>query len=195
MTLEQEIASSDASTAGLTSTLPMKVGSAMQEIIMNIQDILTLYKYNQWANGLILNAAANVTPEQFLADATFPHGGLRGTLTHTLFAEWIWRNRWEGNSPTFRIQPEEFPTVEYLRERWMKEEKLLMEFVETLTDEKLVNTFQYKNTKGAAFEQVLWKAMAHVVNHGTQHRAEAAAMLTDLGHSPGDVDLIYFLNE
>ena len=159
---------------------------------MNKQDILSLYQYNQWANGRILSAAANVTPEQFVAEATFPHGGLRSTLTHTLFAEWIWRNRWEGNSPAFRLKPEEFPTVESLHERWMQEEKLLMQFVETLSDEQLVNTFHYKNTKGMALEQVLWKAMAHVVNHGTQHRAEAAAMLTDFGCSPGDVDMIYF---
>jgi len=162
---------------------------------MNKQDILTLYKYNQWANRKILNAAANLTQEQFLADATYPHGGLRGTLVHALFAEWIWRNRWEGNSPTFRIKPDEFPTFESLRERWLVEEKQLMDFVESLTDEQLNGPFQYKNTKGVPFEQILWKAMAHVVNHGSQHRAEAAAMLTDLGCSPGDVDMIYFFDE
>ena len=159
---------------------------------MNKHDILTLYQYNQWANAKILGAAANVTQDKYLADASFPHGGLRSTLTHTLFAEWIWRNRWEGTSPTFRIKPDEFPS---LRERWMNEEKLLMAFVESLSDEKLADTFQYKNTKGEDFEQVLWKAMAHVVNHGTQHRAEAAAMLTDFGCSPGDVDMIYFMIE
>jgi uncharacterized damage-inducible protein DinB len=37
--------------------------------------------------------------------------------------------------------------------------------------------------------------MAHVVNHGTQHRSEAAAMLTEFTHSPGDIDLIMFLRE
>ncbi len=164
----------------------------MTSSAMNKQDILTLYKYNQWANGRILGAAANLTAEQFLASASYPHGGLRGTLVHTLFAEWIWRNRWEGNSPTFRIKPEEFPTFGSLRTRWIEEEKYLMAFVDVLTDEKLNNTFNYKNTRGEPFEQVLWKAMAHVVNHGTQHRAEAAAMLTDFGCSPGDVDMIYF---
>ena len=162
---------------------------------MNKQDILTLYKYNQWANGKILGAAANVTQEQFVADAPFPHGGLRSTLVHTLFAEWIWRNRWEGNSPTSRLKPDEFPTVESLRARWMEEQTSLMAFVESLTDEKLTATLPYKNTKGVPFEQVLWKMMAHVVNHGTQHRAEAAAMLTAYGCSPGDVDMIYFFDD
>ena len=161
---------------------------------MNKQDILTLYKYNQWANGRILGAAANLTQDQFLAPAAYPHGGLRGTLVHTLFAEWIWRNRWEGTSPTFRIKADEFATFESLRTRWMEEEKFLMAFVDKLTDEKLNGTFAYRNTRGEPFEQVLWKAMAHVVNHGTQHRAEAAAMLTDFGCSPGDVDMIYFFD-
>jgi len=58
---------------------------------MNQQDVMLFYKYNQWANAKILNATAEVSNEQFVVDASFPHGGLRGTLVHTLFAEWIWR--------------------------------------------------------------------------------------------------------
>ena len=166
-----------------------------RETTMNKQDILTLYKYNQWANGKILNATAQVTPEQYLAPASFPHGGLRGTLVHALFAEWIWRRRWEGISPTVRFKPEDFPTIESLCARWQEEEHHLMAFVESLTDERLDTVFHYNSTKGEPFSRVLWQAMAHVVNHGTQHRAEAAALLTDFGYSPGDVDLIYFLME
>jgi uncharacterized damage-inducible protein DinB len=164
-----------------------------KETHMNKQDILILYKYNQWANAKILNTAANVTPEQFVAPASFPHGGLRGTLVHALFAEWIWRKRWEGTSPTNRLKPEDFPTVEALHTRWLEEEKQLMNFVDGLTDERLNGTFSYTNTSGKPFTRVLWQAMAHLVNHGTQHRTEAAAILTDLGHSPGDIDLISFL--
>lgn len=160
---------------------------------MNKQDILTLYKYNQWANAKILNTAAQITHEQFLAPASFPHGGLRGTLVHAMFAEWIWRQRWTGTSPTYRLKPDEFPTFESLCVRWAEEERQLMEFVDALTDERLNSTIGYTNTSGKPFAKILWHMMAHVVNHGTQHRAEAAAILTDFGHSPGDIDLIIFL--
>jgi uncharacterized damage-inducible protein DinB len=162
---------------------------------MKKSDILPLYQYNQWANARILNAASNVTQEQYLAPASFPHGGLRGTLVHALFAEWIWRMRWEGTSPGRRLKPEDFPTFESLRARWAEEEKSLMAFVDGLTDERLDSEFSYTSTEGTPHTRVLWQAMAHLVNHGTQHRAEAAAILTDFGHSPGDVDLIKFLIE
>jgi uncharacterized damage-inducible protein DinB len=152
-----------------------------------------LYQYNQWSTGRILDAASTVTQEEFLASASFPHGGLRSTLVHTLFAEWVWRNRWEGVSPTQRLKPEEFPTFESLRVRWAAEETRLMAFVNNVTDAQLNQVVQYNNLQGLPHERILWQMMAHLVNHGTQHKTEAAAMLTGFGHSPGDIDMIYFL--
>ena len=162
---------------------------------MNKQDVSLLYKYNKWANAKIMEGAVNVTHEQFIANANFPHGGLRGTLVHTLFAEWIWRHRWEGTSPVVHLKSEDFPTFETLEHRWADEEDLLMRFIENVTDDMLNNYFFYTATDGSPYERVLWQTMLHLVNHGTQHRSEAAAMLTDFGHSPGDIDFVYFLSE
>jgi uncharacterized damage-inducible protein DinB len=162
---------------------------------MNKKDIHVLYEYNRWANARILGAAATISEAQFLAPGEFPHGGLRGTLIHTLFAEWIWRMRWQGSPPHVRWKPEDFPTFVSLKTRWLAEEMKLMEFVHGLTDRRLTAEFDYISTEGNPHRRVMWEAMAHLVNHGTQHRSESAAMLTAMGHSPGDIDLIVFLNE
>lgn len=162
---------------------------------MKKSEVLTFYQYNAWANARILNATAQVPVEQFLAPASYSHGGLRGTLVHILFAEWIWRVRWEGISPTEGPIPEDFPTFNSLRERWQREEKALMEFVEKLNDETLERIVAYKTTSGKSRQNPLWHLMLHLVNHGTQHRSEVAVMLTDLGHSPGDIDFIKYLRE
>jgi uncharacterized damage-inducible protein DinB len=162
---------------------------------MNKQDIHLLYEYNRWANARILGATANISEAQFLAPGEFPYGGLRGTLVHTLESEWIWRMRWQGSPPNFRWEPEDFPTFASLKMRWLEEEILLMEFVDGLTEKRLKAEFDYISTEGNPHRRVVWEAMVHLVTHGMQHRTEAAAMLTAMGHSPGDIDLIVFLNE
>jgi uncharacterized damage-inducible protein DinB len=162
---------------------------------MNTQDIRILYEYNCWANARILAAASKISEAQYLEPGTFPHGGLRGTLVHALFAEWVWRLRWLGFPPTVRLKPEEFPTVASLRARWREEEKRLMEFVHGLTDDRLKVEFDYISTEGSPHRRGLWESMVHLVTHGMQHRSEAAVLLTAMGHSPGDIDLIVFLNE
>lgn len=162
---------------------------------MKKEEIALLYKYNTWANARILDTTSKITHEQFAAPTSFPRGGLHGTLVHILSAECTWRKRWEDISPVPGIKPEEVPTFESLRARWRVEEKALTDFVDSQSEESLNNRLQYKDTKGNPHENVLWQMMIHVITHGMQHRSEAAAMLTDLGHSPGDIDLIVFLRE
>jgi uncharacterized damage-inducible protein DinB len=108
----------------------------------------------------------------------------------------IWRRRLQGEQmpSSFPVETD-FPTPQSLCDAWVADEQQMRSFLETLTDEFLQSTLEYKNTKGVPFKNVAWNILAHVVNHATQHRAEAAAMLTDFGHSPGDVDMIFYFRE
>lgn len=163
---------------------------------MNKNDILTLYDYNYWATARVLKAAANVTPDQFVAPFNLSHGSLRGALVHVLAAETVWRLRCQaGISPAALPAENEFPSLEAMRARWAEEESAMRSFLASLTDERLTQKIQYKTTKGAPFENVLWHLLAHVVNHGTQFRSEAAIALTAYGQSPGDLDMLMFFRQ
>lgn len=163
---------------------------------MNIQDILLIYEYNYWANKKILAVSANVTPEQFNAPASFPFGGLRGTLVHILDTEYGWRMFFEQDSWSVpELVAADFPTITAVQERWNKEEQDMRVYLSTLRDEDMEIHRQYDIPEGVRRDRILWHCLLHVVNHGTQHRSEAAALLTDYGHSPGDLDFTVFLSE
>jgi uncharacterized damage-inducible protein DinB len=162
---------------------------------MNKEELVMLFQYNAWSTARILGAAGQVSADQFLAPVPFPHGSLRGTLIHTLFGEWVWRKRWEGNPQNPGWKADEFPTFATLQARWANEEERLMKFVSSLTEERMRGKFHYVSTEGEPHERAVWESMLHLVNHGTQHKTEAAAILTGFGHSPGDIDLIVYLNQ
>lgn len=162
---------------------------------MNIQDILTIYEYNYWANKRLLTASAKIRNDQFLATATFPFGGLRGTLVHILDAEWGWRGLFENNSFVADLNPNDFPTVLSIEDRWREEEQAMRAYLTKLRDDDMESHLRYATNTGIERDRILWHCLYHVVNHGTQHRSEAAALLTDFGNSPGDLDFTVFLNE
>ncbi len=160
---------------------------------MQIADIKLIYDYNFWANRLILAKSAEVTPEQFVAPTTHSWGSLRGTLAHLLNSEYGWRIILETGEVSFdELLPEAFPTVDALRERWNEEEAAWRAYLDRLTDTDMDSIIRYEVEEGTR-ERVLWHCLYHVVNHGMQHRSEAAHMLTQYGHSPGDIDFTLFL--
>ena len=165
---------------------------------MNIKDILLIYEYNYWANKKILTASRNITHEQLTRLASFPFGGLHGTLLHILEAEWSWRalfQKIEGASEVAELALVEYATLQTIEDRWHEEESAMRAYIATLHDEDMHSHLRYTTDAGEPRDRILWHCLFHVVNHGTQHRSEAAALLTNFGQSPGDLDFPVFLNE
>ncbi|MBZ0280081.1 MAG: DinB family protein [Anaerolineae bacterium] len=162
---------------------------------MNKQDIREIYEYNYWANYLLLDMTEKVTPEQFVTPSSHSFSSLQGTLVHILDAEWGWRVLLQSQGSTPLLKAEDFPTVDVLRQRWQEEEKAMWDYINRLSDEDLMGIVRYPGDEDVTRERVLWHCLFHVINHGMQHRSEAANLLTTYGQSPGEIDFTVFLNE
>ncbi len=164
--------------------------------MVNKKDVLTLFEYNYWATRLVLRAADGLSPEQFVAPVRLSFGSLRGTLVHVYGTEHLWRLRCqEGTSPSALPVESSFPDLAALRQAWEEEEQQMRAFLASLADDDLQRPVHYTTTRGIPYAHPLWQILAHVVNHGTQFRSEAGVALTELGHSPGDVDFIFFIRQ
>jgi len=163
---------------------------------MRVDDLKTLYKYNYWARDKLLLAAGGLSHAQLIAESAVSFGSLFSTLLHILNAEWIWRVRThEGRSPQVMELEERIDSLDTLRQISFEEEKQMYAYLNGLENADLDQVIHYQNMSGLPHEDTLWHILTHVVNHGTQHRAEVALKLTELGNSPGDVDLIIYLRQ
>jgi len=163
----------------------------------------TLFEYNRWANHRVLDAAAQVPEDDYFAPAAgLSFGNLHATLVHALIAEIVWLARWNGELPpeglkdariADKLAQTEVPTFADVRRLYAQEEEKQQRFFAALTDDGAGRIVSYATQYGEPFTQPLDELMAHFINHGTQFRSEAAVRLTQLGYSPGDLDLIVFL--
>ena len=169
---------------------------------MSVEYFRMLFEYNDWANGRVIEPAGQVSEAQYHASRTgLSFGSLHATLVHILAAEIVWLSRWRGEDAgpfanareTAPIASQTLPTYAALKERWSVERQRLCGCTTSLSEDDLTRDWPYTMTTGQTYNQRLDEQLAHLVNHGTQFRAEAAVRLTELGFSPGDLDLMVLL--
>jgi uncharacterized damage-inducible protein DinB len=158
---------------------------------MRLAEVRTLFDYDAWATDRILAQAARLTPEQFAVAPSATMPSVRQLLTHMLMARLLWRTRFETDTSNVEAKAEASVTVDALRRWWEEEHRAMRAHLDTLTDDDLDRPFRFER-RGEAVEMIRWQILFQLINHGTQHRAEVAALLTDHGHSPGDLDFFYF---
>jgi len=157
--------------------------------------IKTLYAYSAWANNRVLETAAKLDPDRYFAKVGGSFDSVHDTLTHTVGAQWLWLRRWLGESPQAMLGPAEFEGIADLRRRWEEVEAETQTYLAGLDETALGRVLRYRDTRGLEHAFPLWQTLIHQVNHATQHRSEAALMLTWLGHSPGELDLVRYLEQ
>ncbi len=145
-----------------------------------------LFGYDEWATRRVLTAAQDLGGDDWAGAPEVGERNLADILTHMLGASQRWRHAWQ-ELPGDRPRPERGPRLSPadLLAAWEAEWPQLHAWIASLDDRDLER----------AEDVPLWQELLHLANHGTQHRSEAAALLTDLGRSPGDLDVIDYADE
>jgi uncharacterized damage-inducible protein DinB len=151
---------------------------------MNVDDIRFLFGYDRWATQRILAALDGIPPGLWRTEGAVGERGLGAILVHQLGAAQRWRHAIQRDDQQPRPEDEHL-SVDELRARWAEEWAAVDAWLPTLDDGFLAYVHE---------GEAIWQMLAHVVNHGTQHRSEAAALLTEAGHSPGDLDMIDYVD-
>lgn len=163
--------------------------------MIDLRAVRELYRYNRWANSLVFEAVAGLTREAFVKDLGSSYPSVRDTLTHIVWAEWVWLQRWRGTSPQTVFQATDFPLLDALRARWLEVEVEQRAFLEAVTAETLLSIVRYVNLQGQTWEYPLWRQMYHLVNHSGYHRGQITTMLRQLGARPAPTDFLVFHDE
>ena len=158
-------------------------------------DVRRLFDYGSWANRRLVRAAATLATDDFKRELSGSHGGVRGTLTHIMGAEWIWLERFKGVSPTHALDEGEFQNVLQLRERWKAIEAHRDAWFESVRERDLVEILRYRTLDGKPYGAPLWQLVQHLVNHGSYHRGAVSHMLRHFGGKPPATDLLFWDRE
>jgi uncharacterized damage-inducible protein DinB len=153
---------------------------------MRADAIRYLFAYDRWATERLLAALDDVPDALWSAVDVVGERGLGTILVHHLGASQRWRHGIQRDGIEPEPEREPLPSIDELRARWREEWEAVEAWLPTLDDDFLAYVHE-----GVA----IWQMLAHVVNHGTQHRSEAALLLSQAGHSPGDLDMIDHADE
>ena len=159
---------------------------------MNTNAFRHFFNYHFAQNRVIWeDYIAPLPQELFIQPASYSHGSVRGQVVHIMSTDEVWFAGLRG--ATF---PEDFPSTggddrTAIRARWDAVEEMMRAYLAGLTDEMLSE----KPIKDPEEDQNLttWQVLLHVVNHGTDHRAQLLRLLNDLGVKTTSQDYIFYV--
>lgn len=160
---------------------------------MNVNTFRRLFDYNYWAHKRVWDCVLELSEAQYTQPSDYSMGSVYEQVVHTMGVEWLWLERMRGISLDEIPQPSLYPTRDAVRAQWDKVEASWRAYIDKLTDAQLNDTVVYISIKGHAQRtSVIWEALAHVLNHGTDHRAQTLALIHQRGGRTVEQDLVLY---
>lgn len=160
---------------------------------MNADAFRHLYGYHFAENRKLWGYVAQLSLEQFTQHADYSHGSVRDQIVHLMDVDEVWFSELQSVQPSDPLPPVDGDDREIIRARWDKIEQMMRRYLDALRDDMLLD----KPIKEPEEDKdiIVWQALLHVVNHGTDHRAQILRLLNDLGVQTKHQDYIFYVYE
>jgi uncharacterized damage-inducible protein DinB len=134
---------------------------------------------------------APLSMESFISDSRYSHGSVRGQLIHLMDVDDIWFSQLRDVASLEPLPPSDVDDRQQIRAHWDRIEQGVREYLVELRDEMLFE----KPIRDPEEDKNLfvWQVLLHVVNHGTDHRAQLLRQLHDLGVKTNAQDFIFYV--
>jgi uncharacterized damage-inducible protein DinB len=162
---------------------------------MIVKDLTTQFEYGWWANSRLFHVASALTPQQFIQPVAGSYGSIRNTSAHMMSTEWGWLERCGGPKRGPKLSASDYPTLASIREKWEQVEKQIRCFLGELHDEDLSRIVEFGIGDGPKESLSIGEMLQHAATHGVHHRGQIALLLRSLGHTPGDVDMLFYFRQ
>jgi uncharacterized damage-inducible protein DinB len=105
----------------------------------------------------------------------------------------IWFNELRGLEPSEPLPAANFDDRHIIRARWNSVEQSVRDYLAELRDDMLFDKPIEEPDEDR--DLIVWQVLIHVVNHGTDHRAQLLRLLNDLGVKTTSQDYIFYAYE
>jgi uncharacterized damage-inducible protein DinB len=153
------------------------------------------FSYNSWANLILLDPIAQQESEVFRKKIKSSFPSLQETFLHIYWAEELWLARWENLSYSHSINPDEYQTVEILRNAFENLFQKQSGCLKRLNPEDESEVIAYQNTKGEHWEYRLDEMMQHLLFHSAYHRGQVVTLLRQEDVDPPGTDFLVYLDK
>jgi uncharacterized damage-inducible protein DinB len=149
--------------------------------------IAELYEYGAWANERLLARASQLSDAQLRQKRSEGAQPILESFVHLQSADRRWLARWQEIPLPAGLTPIDLPTIAAVRRAGEDLALARRRYIAGLDDVALAAPIRWQDDSETR-TLLRWQALVQCANHGSQHRSEIAVMLTDFGHSPGDLD-------
>ncbi len=153
---------------------------------------LTLFAYHFDTTLKLLSLAGELDLTRLEEDPGYGRGSMMGIFVHLLSADRGWRIGLETARQTRPIDPEQAFDIPLLEAEFMQEAAAFTTYLGQVDDSLLAADIDLTTLRGHIRSFPRWRILQHLLLHGMQHHAELAQRLTEAGHSPGDLDFIFY---